>query len=84
MTTIDNHSPTVRTPIRQRLTYPSNTPQFTTPPYNSFEELQKLYRDSLSVLTTINETLGTNIPQTYSNAIPYDPTVTQLHRQETP
>ena len=83
-TTTDNHSSTIRTPYHQRLTLPTNTLQFTTPPDNSHEELQKLYPLSSSVKTSINETRDTNIPQIYPHSCPYFLTITQLYMQGPP
>ena len=83
MTTIDNHLTTIRTPINQRLTLTWNTPQFTTP-YNSHQELERLYPPSLSVLTTLNQTRNTSFPQICRHAIAFNPTITQLYMQELP
>ena len=48
------------------------------------EKLQKFYHAFHSVLRTTSKTRETNFPHTYSHAIPYYPTITQLDMQKTP
>ena len=84
MTITEKHSPKLCTPIHRWLTFPSNKPHNSTPLLNLHEKLQKLYHAFHSVLRTTSKTRETNFPQTYSHAIPYYPTTTQLDMQKTP
>ena len=45
--------------------------------------MHALYPPTPSSLTTINETRDIHIPQFYLHAIPYNPKLTQLYKQET-
>ena len=58
--------------------FPSDIPQFTTEPYSSHEELQKLNPPSPFALTTATETRNnSNVSQLHPHGIPYN--FTNIH-----